>query len=172
MQLLSVESCSMLGNRYSDQTCSIAAALEVVGERWSLLIVRDVLLGVRRFDALQRSLGVARNVLQTRLTRLVEHGVLERQVYQERPRRLEYRLTEKGLDLWPTIVALLQWGDRHAATAAGPPVLLEHRQCGGAVDAHRICERCGERLGPRDVLAKAGPGAGPAHPPPVREAYA
>ncbi len=154
----------MLGNDYSDQTCSIAGALEVVGERWSLLIVRDVLLGVRRFDALQNDLGIARNVLQARLTRLVEHGVLERRLYQQRPPRHEYVLTEKGLDLWPTIVALLQWGDRHAATPAGPPVLLEHRGCGGAVDSHRICERCGKRMGPRDALAKPGPGARPDHP--------
>jgi DNA-binding HxlR family transcriptional regulator len=151
----------MLGNDYKDQTCSIAAALEVIGERWSLLIVRDVLLGVRRFDALQKDLGVARNVLQTRLERLIEHGVLERRRYQEHPPRHEYFLTDKGLDLWPAIVALLQWGDRYAPAPGGPPVLLEHRGCGGAVDSHRICERCGERLGPRDVIAKAGPGARP-----------
>jgi DNA-binding HxlR family transcriptional regulator len=154
----------MLGNDYSDQTCSIAAALEIVGERWSFLIVRDILLGVRRFDALQKDLGIARNVLQARLTRLIEHGVIERRPYQERPARYEYLLTEKGLDLWPTIVALLQWGDKHAPTAAGPPVLLEHRGCGGAIDEHRVCERCGQRLGPRDALAKAGPGARPDHP--------
>lgn len=159
----------MLGNDYSDQTCSIAKALEVVGERWSLLIVRDVLLGVRRFDALQKDLGVARNVLQTRLTRLVANGVLQRRLYQERPARHEYTLTEKGLDLWPAIVALLQWGDKHAPSAAGPPVVLEHRACGGAIDAHRICERCGQRLGPRDALAKAGPGARPDHPLRLRE---
>ena len=154
----------MLGNDYSDQTCSIAATLEVVGERWSLLIVRNILLGVRRFDALQKDLGIARNVLQARLTRLIEHGVIERRLYQERPARYEYVLTEKGLDLWPTIVALLQWGDKHAPTVAGPPVLLEHRGCGGAIDEHRICERCGMRLGPRDALAKAGPGARADHP--------
>jgi DNA-binding HxlR family transcriptional regulator len=149
----------MLGNDYRHQTCSIAATLEVVGERWSLLIVRDVLLGVRRFDALQRDLGVARNVLQTRLERLIEHGVLERRQYQEHPPRHEYFLTEKGLDLWPTIVALLQWGDRYTPSPGGPPVLLEHKGCGGTIDSHRICERCGERLGPRDAIAKAGPGA-------------
>jgi DNA-binding HxlR family transcriptional regulator len=154
----------MLGNDYKNQTCSIAATLEVVGERWSLLIVRNVLLGVRRFDALQQDLGVARNVLQARLERLIEHGVLERRLYQEHPPRYEYFLTEKGLDLWPTIVALLQWGDRYAPTPDGPPVLLEHRGCGGAIDAHRICERCGERLGPRDSIARPGPGAPPDHP--------
>ena len=154
----------MLGNDYSDQTCSVASALEVVGERWSLLIIRDIFLGVRRFEALQKDLGIARNVLQTRLTRLVDQGVLEKRLYKVRPARYQYVLTEKGLDLWPTIVALLQWGDKHAATPAGPPVVLEHRSCGGAIDEHRICARCGQRLGPRDALAKAGPGAGPRSP--------
>src|ERR1039457_2126884 len=89
----------MLGNDYRNQTCSIAGALEVVGERWSLLIVRDVFLGLRRFDQMQGHLGIARNVLQARLTKLVDEGVLERRLYEERPPRHEYRLTEKGLDL-------------------------------------------------------------------------
>ena len=91
---------------YENQTCSVAGALEVVGERWSLLIVREVFLGVRRFDEIQANLGIARNVLQTRLSRLVDQGVLEKRLYSERPPRYEYRLTEKGLDLWPTLVAL------------------------------------------------------------------
>jgi DNA-binding HxlR family transcriptional regulator len=154
----------MLGNQYTSQTCSIAGALEVVGERWSLLIVRDLMLGLRRFDEIQDNLGIARNVLQARLTRLIEHGVIEKRLYQERPPRHEYRLTEKGLDLWPTMVALMSWGDRHAGAPAGPPVLLEHRGCGGAVDEHRICERCGERLSVRDARAQPGPGASPEHP--------
>jgi DNA-binding HxlR family transcriptional regulator len=154
----------MLKNDYDSQVCSIAATLEVVGERWSLLIVRDVLLGLRRFDEIQASLGIARNVLQTRLTRLLEHGVLEKRLYQERPARYEYRLTEKGLDLWPAIVALMNWGDRYAAPQAGAPVLLEHRGCGGAVDEHRICSACGARLSVRDVRALPGPGATPQHP--------
>ncbi len=153
-----------LGNAYATQTCSIAGALEVVGERWTLLIVREVMLGVRRFDEIQSDLGIARNVLQSRLERLVEHGVLEKQPYSERPPRYEYRLTERGLDLWPTIVALMQWGDAHSPTAAGPPVLLEHRGCGGSIDGHRTCERCGARVGPRDVWAVAGPGATESHP--------
>jgi DNA-binding HxlR family transcriptional regulator len=154
----------MLGHDYDTQTCSIASALEVVGERWSLLVVRNVMLGLRRFDEIQANLGIARNVLQARLTRLLENGVLEKRLYQERPPRYEYRLTEKGLDLWPTIVALMQWGDRHALAAGGPPVLLEHRDCGGAVDEHRVCAACGARLGVRDVIARAGPGAEPEHP--------
>jgi DNA-binding HxlR family transcriptional regulator len=154
----------MLGNDYDSQVCSIAGALEIVGERWSLLIVRDVLLGLRRFDEIQENLGIARNVLQTRLTRLLDHGVLEKRLYQERPPRYEYRLTEKGMDLWPTMVALMQWGNRYASPPAGPPVLLEHRDCGGAVDDHRICEACGARLSVRDVRALLGPGATPDHP--------
>ena len=154
----------MLGNDYENQVCSIAGALEVVGERWSLLIVRDVFLGLRRFDEIQADLGIARNVLQARLRRLLDQGVLERRPYQLRPQRFEYRLTEKGLDLWPTIVALMKWGDRYAAPTAGPPVLLEHRGCGGAVDEHRVCEACGARLSVRDVRAIPGPGAPPDHP--------
>ncbi len=154
----------MLGNDYNSQTCSIAGALAVVGERWSLLIVRNVFLGVRRFEQMQSNLGIARNVLQTRLQRLVEQGVLERKLYQQHPPRHEYRLTEKGLDLWPTVVALMQWGDRHAAPAAGPPVVLEHRGCGGRVDEHRVCEKCAKRLTARESRARPGPGASPDHP--------
>jgi DNA-binding HxlR family transcriptional regulator len=154
----------MLGRDYEDQQCSIAGALEVVGERWSLLIVRDVLLGVRRFDELRADLGIARNVLQSRLRRLTELGVLERVPYQERPLRHEYVLTEKGLDLWPTIVSLMQWGDRYTAPQGGPAVVLEHRGCGGAVDEHRTCASCGERLSVRDVRALPGPGASERHP--------
>ncbi len=154
----------MLRNDYDSQVCSIAGALEVVGERWSLLIVRNVMLGLRRFDEIQQNLGIARNVLHTRLTRLQEQGVLERRRYQEHPPRYEYRLTEKGLDLWPTIVALMQWGDRYAVPAGGPAVLLQHRGCGGAVDEHRVCAACGAKLSVRDSLAVPGPGAPPDHP--------
>ena len=153
----------MLGNTYESQRCSIASALEVVGERWSLLILREVFLGVHRFDEIQADLGIARNVLNTRLRRLVEQGVLEKRLYQERPPRYEYVLTGKGLDLWPAMVALMQWGDRHMAPG-GPSVLLEHRDCGGRVDDHRICDACGEPLTLADVRAVAGPGARADHP--------
>jgi DNA-binding HxlR family transcriptional regulator len=146
----------MLGNTYENQVCSIARSLELIGERWTILIIRDAFLGVRRFDDLQRSLGVARNVLQNRLERLVEHGILERVRYQDRPARYEYRLTEKGLDLWPVLVSLISWGDRHTAPE-GPPIILEHRDCGGRVNDRRICDKCGAFLGPRDVSARPGP---------------
>src|ERR1700684_2684789 len=137
----------MLGNDYRSQNCSIARTLELVGERWSILVLRDVFLGGRRFDELQRDLGVARNVLAARLERLVAEGILEKAPYQERPPRHEYRLTERGLDLWPVIVELLRWGDRHAAPPAGPPILLRHRGCGGLMGERRTCERCHEPLG-------------------------
>jgi DNA-binding HxlR family transcriptional regulator len=149
----------MLGRLYDDQTCSVARSLEVVGERWTLLVLRDAFLGVRRFDDFQRSLGVARNVLTARLGRLVDEGVLERVAYQERPRRYEYRLTEKGLGLWPVIVALVRWGDDHYPEEAGSPRVFEHRGCGGRLTERLACDRCGAELGPRDVRALPGPGA-------------
>ena len=148
----------MLHRTYESQVCSVARALEIVGERWTLLILRDALLGVRRFDDFQASLGIARNVLTDRLGRLVEAGVLEKRAYSERPPRHEYRLTDKGRDLWPVVHALVTWGDRHEAPD-GPPRVFLHRGCGGAVDDHRCCERCGAALEVRDVETVPGPGA-------------
>jgi DNA-binding HxlR family transcriptional regulator len=148
----------MLPRTYDSQHCSIARALEVLGDRWTLLVIRDAFLGLRRFDDFQRDLGVARNVLTDRLGRLVEEGVLDRVRYQERPERFEYRLTEKGRDLWPVTMALLRWGDRHYATE-GPPRLIRHRECGGNVTEHLRCDRCGADLELRDVEAVFGPGA-------------
>ena len=148
----------MLGRTYDGQNCSIAKSLELIGERWTMLIVREVFLGNRRFDTIAARLDIARNVLTARLTRLVEEGVLTKVRYQERPERFEYRLTEKGIDLWPVIVSLLQFGDRYYAPD-GPPVVLRHKDCGGEVDTHRTCARCGERLTARQVRGEPGPGA-------------
>jgi DNA-binding HxlR family transcriptional regulator len=153
-----------LRSTYENQNCSVAAALEIVGERWTLLIIREAMLGVHRFDEMQADLGIARNVLQSRLERLVENGILDRRRYQDRPERFAYHLTEAGLDLWPALVALMRWGDDHAPAPGGPPVRLAHRGCGGSVDRHHICEECGQRLGPRDVWALPGPGADADHP--------
>jgi DNA-binding HxlR family transcriptional regulator len=144
----------MLPRTYDGQNCSIAKSLELLGERWTLLVIREAFLGTRRFEAFAERLDIARNVLTARLGRLVEEGVLERVRYQERPDRFEYRLTEKGLDLWPVIVSLLQFGDRYYAPD-GPPVILRHRGCGGEVDSHRICSTCGARLTARDAIATA-----------------
>jgi DNA-binding HxlR family transcriptional regulator len=150
----------VLRHDYPGQACSIAKALEIVGERWTLLIVRDVMTGHRRFDELQKSLGVARNVLSARLQRLVEEDILERRPYQESPERYEYFLTEKGLDLWPSLVALLGWGDRHTEYPDGPPLLVFHKECGGSVSDRGVCQRCGETLQARDARAvRVGDGA-------------
>jgi DNA-binding HxlR family transcriptional regulator len=147
----------MLRADYAGQNCSIARTLELIGERWTILILRESFLGTRRFDDFQRELGVARNVLQTRLERLLDAGILSRVQYQERPARYEYRLTRKGVDLWPIIVALLDWGDKHASPG-GPPVVLEHKECGGQVDDRRRCMKCGADLEAWDVVALRGPG--------------
>jgi DNA-binding HxlR family transcriptional regulator len=147
----------MLGREY-DQVCSIARTLEVLGERWTLLIIRDVFSRRRRFDQIQESLGIARNVLSARLEWLVAEGILEKRPYQERPPRHEYFLTEKGLELWPVMISMMRWGDRHL-TDGGPPVVIRHKECGGPVDDRGICERCGERLGARDAYTERGPGA-------------
>jgi DNA-binding HxlR family transcriptional regulator len=141
--------------RTYDQNCSIARTLQVVGERWTLLVLREVFTGQRRFEEIQRNLGVATNILADRLETLVDAGILERRALADRSDRSEYRLTEKGLDLWPVIVSLLQYGDRYYAPA-GPPVILRHRDCGGEIDSHRICSACGQRLSARDSMASAG----------------
>lgn len=146
----------MLRHDYHGQHCSIASSLEVIGERWSLLIIRDILLGKRRFGEIQESLGIARNVLTTRLRRLVDAGLIEPRPYQERPLRNEYFLTEKGLDLWPVLVSLIHWGDKHFPRPGGPPIVLIHRDCGGEIDSHRICTRCGKPLAVRDAVAISG----------------
>jgi len=146
----------MLARDY-DLDCSIARTLELIGERWSLLVIRDVFLGNRRFDEIQSSLGVARNVLASRLGRLVDEGILEKRAYSERPPRFEYFLTEKGLDLWPTLVALMGFGDKYAlAEGQEPPMRILHKGCGGVVNDRRICTECGAELGVRDAQAVPG----------------
>jgi DNA-binding HxlR family transcriptional regulator len=154
----------MLPRTYEEQNCSIARALEVLGDRWTLLVIRDAFLGVRRFDDFQRDLGVARNVLSDRLQRLVDEGLLERRRYQERPERFEYRLSQKGIDLWPAIVTLMKWGDRYYAPPEGPPRVVRHRGCGGEVSDRLTCSVCGKPLTARDVVSEPGPGAGAAAP--------
>jgi DNA-binding HxlR family transcriptional regulator len=160
--LLEATNCAkitfVLRHDYPGQVCSIAKSLEVIGERWSLLIVRDVLNGNRRFGEMQSSLGVARNVLSSRLQRLVDEGILERRAYQESPPRHEYFLTEKGLDLWPALIALLHWGDRYSTGPEGPPRLIVHKECGGSISDRGVCESCGKVLTARDARQIPGPG--------------
>jgi DNA-binding HxlR family transcriptional regulator len=141
----------MLDRTYPAQVCSVARSLEVVGERWSLLIVRDAFLGVSRFTDFQRSLGIARNVLTQRLEHLVAEDVLEK-------RDGGYFLTAKGSGLAPTLHQLMKWGDRHYAPAEGPPRLTLHRGCGGRVEGEMVCARCGEHVRPGEIELAEGPG--------------
>ena len=143
------------------EACSVARTLSVVGDRWTLLILRECFLGTRRFDGFEERLGIARHVLADRLKKLHEAGVLDKVAYQDRPRREEYRLTERGRDLYPVMVTLAQWGDKHMAGPEGVPLLRVHDTCGHVTTGILTCSDCGEPLLAREVSVKAGPGADP-----------
>ena len=149
----------MQRTRFGEMACSIARTLEVAGEPWSPLIIRDVWVGNTRFDDIQRGLGISRKVLAERLAWLQAQGVLERRPYSERPLRHEYALTQKGYELCEVLMAITAWGDRWTAGEAGPPVLLRHRTCHELTDAELRCARCGESLHAADVDVELGPGA-------------
>jgi DNA-binding HxlR family transcriptional regulator len=136
----------------AEQDCSIAKALSVVGDRWTLLVLREAFVRTRRFEDFQARTGAPRPVLAERLKTLVEHGVLERRRYSERPDRYEYRLTQKGLGLYPVLVSLMEWGDRWM-TDGPAPVEIRHRACGEIVKPGLACPSCGEFVGPRDMEA-------------------
>jgi DNA-binding HxlR family transcriptional regulator len=142
-----------------DMACSLARSLDVAGEWWTPMIVRDVWLGHRRFDQIQHNLDISRKVLAERLDHLVIEGVLERRPYQERPQRHEYWLTEKGKELMDALLTLMAWGDRWTAGEAGPPIVLRHKHCGKEAEAQVTCSSCGEPLHAFEVRAEAGPGA-------------
>lgn len=137
--------------------CSIAATLGVIGDRWSLLILRDVFRGARRFSEIQTDLGIAKNLLSDRLSSLVGHDVLERVPYQDRPVRYEYRLTAKGADLSTALIALMGWGDRWYATDGAPTVLV-HETCGQPLEQVVRCPRCDETVSPGAIRSRPGPG--------------
>jgi DNA-binding HxlR family transcriptional regulator len=147
----------VLGRDYTDQNCSVARTLEVVGERWTLLIVRDAFRGLTRFDQFQANLGIARNILTDRLTRLVAEGILERVRYSERPERYEYLLTEKGKGLRVAIAALRQWGDAYLSPE--PPTLLRRKDGGEPVVAALVPAGSLDILASEDVESVPGPGA-------------
>jgi DNA-binding HxlR family transcriptional regulator len=143
---------------FQNMHCSVAHSLEVIGERWTLLIVRDAFLGVTRFEDFTERLGIARNILNQRLTHLVDTGIFEKVQYSEHPPRSEYKLTDKGRDLWHVITAMRQWGDRWAAPE-GPPLEVVHKACGHVTHVVPSCAMCGAPLTARDVRAVEGPGA-------------
>lgn len=136
---------------------SVVAALDVLPDRWSALVLREAFFGVRRYSDFRRNLSIARNTLTDRLNRLVEQGVLEKRRVSESNEWEEYRLTESGLDLYPVVVALMRWGDRWRAPN-GPPLVLEHLGCGGKLVLELKCDRCGEEPEVRDVSYELGPG--------------
>jgi DNA-binding HxlR family transcriptional regulator len=136
------------------RVCSVARTLEIVGEKWALLAVREVFLGDRRFDEMVRQTGAPRDTLAARLKTLVAAGILERRQYAEHPVRYEYRLTEAGRELYPVIAALMHWGDKHLAGEDGPPRVFEHN-CGNRFVPQMVCEACGEPVDPRDLTPVA-----------------
>jgi DNA-binding HxlR family transcriptional regulator len=147
---------------FNNQNCSVAGAVEIVGDRWTLLVMREVLLGRHRFAEIRRRTGVAPNILSDRLAMLLEHGLLRRRRYSEHPESYEYLPTEKGLDLNPVIVALLQWGDKYAAPAAGAPRIPVHTVCGHDALPELRCGHCGEIVASAELQVRPGPGATPA----------
>ena len=149
----------MRKSSFADMNCSIAQALEVVGEWWTLLILRDVFLGVRRFDDFVERLGVSRNVLTDRLDTLVAGGILERRPYDTGRGRYDYVLTDKGRDLWPVLTTLREWGDRWILGEGNEPIVIEHRSCGEVTHLRHSCDQCGEELDGRSVVVRPGPGA-------------
>lgn len=144
---------------FAEMNCSVAQALKIIGEWWTLLILRDCFLGIRRFEDFVERLGISRNVLTTRLETLVNAGILERRPYDDARNRYDYVLTEKGRALWPTLTALRQWGDEWIVGAGNEPLLLEHRDHGHRATGQMTCADCGEPLDARSVRVIPGPGA-------------
>jgi DNA-binding HxlR family transcriptional regulator len=143
----------------SDIVCSIARTLDAVGERWTPLILRDLFVGITRFEDIRRDLGIASNVLTARLDTLQQHGIIEARVYQSNPVRHEYLLTERGRDLYPVLTMLITWGDKWLAGPAGPPALVIHRDCGRTTSGVVVCSECHAPLTADNVHWQHGPGA-------------
>jgi DNA-binding HxlR family transcriptional regulator len=135
---------------WTRENCAVGNTLAVIGERWTLLVLREAFLGVRRFEQIQRNTGIARNILSDRLNTLVLQGILRKELYQERPERYEYRLTERGLDLYPVLLTIMDWGAKHSG---GSAMRLTHKQCGATVMPRLACPECGEQVAARDMRA-------------------
>src|SRR3954447_18981506 len=148
----------MRRSSFEDMNCSVAQSLEIMGEWWTMIIVRDAFFGVTRFEDFQQRLGIARNILTARLDTLVDAGVLERELYDEARQRYDYRLTPMGRALWPVLTTLRQWGDKYVVGRGNEPIQLRHETCGAKATAHLTCDHCGERLSARDARIVAGPG--------------
>jgi DNA-binding HxlR family transcriptional regulator len=149
----------MRWNELGGEKCSVARTVSVIGDRWTLLILRDCFLRVRKFDEFEARLGITRHILADRLKKLVAEGVLKKVPYGDRPVRHEYRLTQKGLDLYPVLMSIVHWGDTYKAGRSGRPLLHHHVACGHQFDPVLTCSACGGRVDPREVRVLPGPGA-------------
>jgi DNA-binding HxlR family transcriptional regulator len=138
--------------------CAVEKTMTVIGDKKTLLVLREAFIGTRRFDQIRANTGLARNILSDRLNTLVANGVLRRVLYQERPERYEYRLTRKGVDLYPVLISLMEWGSRYGELEQ-PSIVLEHKGCGAIMMPHLACPECGEPVTAHDVRALPGPGA-------------
>jgi len=141
-----------------EMPCSVARALSIVGDRWTLLILRDSFMGVKRFDKFQKNIGLSRHRLTDRLNKLVEYEILRKVPYQEKPLRNEYRLSRKGVELYPVLMTLAKWGDKWMAGEDGPPIEYFHTACNHQVTMDLCCSECGEIVNPKEVIPKVGPG--------------
>ncbi|MPS45977.1 MAG: transcriptional regulator [Stenotrophomonas sp.] len=149
----------MRWNELDEEACSLARTMSVIGDRWTLLILRECFLRVRRFDDFQERLGISRGILAERLKKLTDSSILTKVAYQQDPPRHEYRLTPKGLDLYPILMSLVHWGDEHLSDKTGRPLVPVHALCGSECDPVLACSECGEPLDPRQVRVYPGPGA-------------
>ena len=147
----------MKWSNLAEEPCSVARSVAVIGDRWTLMLLRDCFLGVRRFEAFEQRLGISRSIVADRLKRLVDAGVLRRERYEDRPPRYEYRLTEKGLALHPVVMAIVHWGDVYYAGEAGPPLLHRHKACGHDFAPVTTCSECGEPVNARGVEVRGNP---------------
>lgn len=138
--------------------CSLARTLSVVGDRWTLLILRNAFMRTRRFDDFHSQLGVTKHVLSDRLKKLVKEGVFEKHPYQESPVRYEYRLTEKGLELYPIIMSMVAWGDKWMDGGKGAPMLYVHKRCNHQTEPRLVCSHCGDDIDPKEMMPMPGPG--------------
>jgi DNA-binding HxlR family transcriptional regulator len=145
---------------FADISCSIARAVDVIGQRWTPLIVRDLFAGMTKFEDIRRDLGIASNILAARLDELERNGVVDRRQYQSAPARHEYVLTDKGRDLYPVIATLLAFGDKWLSLD-GPPALITHTDCGHVTTAKTVCAECGGELNAANAIHSPGPGANP-----------
>ena len=143
---------------FREWPCSVARSVDFLGDWWAPLIFREAFLGTTRFDDFQESLSIGRNILTQRLKRFVEEGLMTREKYQDRPERFEYRLTDKGMDFFDVIAAMLRWGDRWLDEGKGPPLAMQHLACGETVHAKMVCDHCGVDIDRNDVNFTAGPG--------------